>query len=541
MRDGSARTQPRVSIMVPIPRRAGSRRRSTLLGLALGAITLAGCQLVPSGPGPTAGVSTTASLAPSPAAAVPTASSSLNPSPSGSEPAEPVPSGPIPTIADDRVDAEEGIDSRPPMALSPSIELYSRDVSIVAGEPLRLAVSTAARSYRLTIERVDASAPGGFQVVARVADRTGRDQRGLATFTNITRTARANWGVTDTLDSAGWEPGVYIVAAGDSDGRKGNAIFVVRTPVLRSDRPLFVFTALTYQAYNLWGGADFYPYQGARATRVSFDRPYRPGRGLGYWDRQDDRILRWLQGRGLELQFTTDYDLAMNPPAIAPRLLVLPRHAEYVNLALRDWVEQHVDGAGDMNVLSYGANGFYWQVRLAASESGDGPHDIVCWKSTKDPMIAIDPARTTVHWHDHPLDRPEGAVFGAQYSGVVGNGLARHDFVVNAAMPAELLAGTGWRAGTILRGLLLGEADAVFPSSGGIAIMDGHAEDKSGKPFRSSVTIRTSPAGARVFDAGTFAWADGLYPGVIGIGVPVASFDRFNRNVLAWLGFPAIR
>jgi hypothetical protein len=127
---------------------------------------------------------------------------------------------------------------------------------------------------------------------------------------------------------------------------------------------------------------------------------------------------------------------------------------------------------------------------------------------------------------------------GAQFSGVVGNGLQRADFVVNGAMPPDLLAGTGWGTGTVLRELLYGEADAAYPGSGGVAIMDGRAVDTRGVPFSTSVTIGTSPAGARVFDAGTFAGADGFEPAKTDIGVSLASFEQFNRNVLAWLGFP---
>jgi hypothetical protein len=90
----------------------------------------------------------------------------------------------------------------------------------------------------------------------------------------------------------------------------------------------------------------------------------------------------------------------------------------------------------------------------------------------------------------------------------------------------------------VILGLLKGEGDLVYPGSGGIAIMDGRAATPKGAPLTTSVTIRTSSAGARVFDAGTFAWADGLEPARINLGVTAASFDRFNRNLLAWLGFP---
>ena len=59
--------------------------------------------------------------------------------------------------------------------------------------------------------------------------------------------------------------------------------------------------------------------------------------------------------------------------------------------------------------------------------------------------------------------------------------------------------------------------------------------DHLGHRLRTDVVIRTSAAGGRVFSAGTFGWADGLL-GAVGLGVSTASFDGFNRNVLAWLG-----
>lgn len=437
------------------------------------------------------------------------------------------------------IDDLEGIDGRVPIALPGRIEVYAGAVSITSGQPLMLHVSTMAGQYTYTIERLDATMQSGRQVVASSPARDGHDYRSLGTFDALDRTARANWPVTDTIDTAGWTPGVYLVTADDTRRTTGQAIFVVRTPVLAAGAPTFVFTALTYQAYNLWGGANLYAYAGPRAVRVSFERPYALEGGLGFWARGDGRILRWLQLRGLALQYTTDYDLALAPPAVAPRLLVIPRHAEYVTASLRDWVEQHVDRAGDTNVLDFGANGFYWQVRLAEPRTPGAPMDIVCYRSAAaDPFAAVDPTLATTRWREPPLNRPEGMVFGAQYVAVLGNGFTRSDFTVTDQVPPELIAGTGWRSGTVIRGLLQGEGDLVYPGSGGIAIMDGRAATSNGTPLATSVTIRTSPAGARIFSAGTFAWADGFDPARVDLGVAAASFDRFNRNVLTWLGFP---
>jgi hypothetical protein len=517
------------------------RRLGTLVALAAAVLVLA--LVVDGGPSGGAIPLPAAVASASPATASPGTPSLGHQAPS---PAPPAPSpgasagaAPSASPGPSAIDNLEGIDGRVPIALPGGVEVYAGSVSITPGQSLALHVSTMARQYTYTAERLDATAPGGREVVARSAVRDGHDYRLLGTFDNLDRTARANWPVTDTLETAGWAPGVYVVTARDTRGTIGQAIFVVRTPVLAAGAPTFVFTALTYQAYNLWGGANLYAYAGPRAVRVSFERPYALEGGLGFWAHGDGRILRWLQLRGLALQYTTDYDLALHPPAVAPRLLVLPRHAEYVTASLRDWVEQHVNTAGDMNVLDFGSNGFYWQVRLAEPRTPGAPMDIVCYRSAAgDPAAAVDPTLTTTRWRDSPLDRPEGMVFGAQYVAVLGNGFTRFDFTVTDHVPPELIAGTGWLPGTVIRGLLQGEGDLVYPGSGGTAIMDGRAATSNGTPVATSVTIRTSPAGARVFSTGTFAWADGFDPARVDLGVTAASFDRFNRNVLTWLGFP---
>jgi len=442
----------------------------------------------------------------------------------------------------DTLDDAKGIAEKVLTPLPDRIELYTGAVSVVSGQPITLHVSTTAVRYDYRVERLDATRSSGGRIVARSTARPGRDYRSRATFDSLTRTARANWPVTDTVDTNGWLPGVYVVTATDTRGKTGQAIFVVRTPVLRADQPAFVFPALTEQAYNLWGGANLYAYRTPRAVRVSFERPNAQDDGKGLWGRGDDRILAWLQVHGLPLQYTTDYDLSMAPPTVAPRLLIFGHHSEYVGAGLYDFVERHVNVSGDMNVLNFGANSFYWQIRQATPATPGAPMDIICYRNpTADPLAKADPGSTTTRWRDPPLDRPEGRLFGAQYVGVLGDGHTGYDDIVSAQMPEALLAGTGWHAGTVISGLLLGEGDLVYPGSDGIAIMDGHGLDTRGRPLQTSVTIRTSGAGARVFDAGTFAWGQRLTTADTGPGLASAGFDRFNLNVLTWLGFPATR
>ncbi|MER3418231.1 MAG: hypothetical protein C4343_03795 [Chloroflexota bacterium] len=422
------------------------------------------------------------------------------------------------------------------------LSLYPGRPSVLPGEPLDLHVSTNAARYDLAVYRIGSTGLDQRHSVWALRNIPGHAYWKRFQVDPVTRSTRADWPVATSLDTTGWAPGVYVVKATDSAREVGWTIFVVRSPAFSPERPAFVLPVMTYQAYNEWGAGDFYTHP--RAVQVSFERPYLNGAGLAAFQRSDVRLLAWLTAHGYTLDFTTDYDLAHDPPAGAPGLLIIPMHMEYVPASLRDWIELHVNSLGDMNLALYGANSIYWQTRLVPAPVQGEPDELVCYKSLDDPIAATDPGAATVRWRDAPVNRPEGLILGSQYVGILGDGhFDRYDYTVDRAAPPELLAGTGWTTSTRILGLLVGEGDALFPDSGAIPVLDGHGRDKNGKPLATNVVVRISPAGARVFSVGTFQWTDGFVASRIGlnIGVSAASFERFNRNVLAWLGFPAPR
>lgn len=428
----------------------------------------------------------------------------------------------------------------PVLAIPRTISLYPGRPSVLPGQPLELHVSTDALRYDLAIYRVGA---GGLDERQPVWTRLGLPGRAVwdrVETDPATLTTRAEWPVSVSVDTSGWAPGVYAVRAGDSRRGVGWTLFVVRSPSFSPDRPAFVLPVMTYEAYNSWGAGDF--YSRPRTVQVSFARPYLSDGGRSVFRRSDVHLIAWLARHGYPLDYTTDYDLALDPPSSAPGLLIVPMHMEYVPATLRDWIELHVNTIGDMNLALFGANSIYWQARLVPAPHPGDPAELVCYKSQNDPITATDPAAATVRWRDPPVDRPEGAIFGSQYVGILGDGhFDRYDFTVDPAAPPDLLAGTGWTAGTRIRGLLVGEGDALVPNVGATPVLDGHGADRHGRPLSTTVVVRVSPAGARVFSVGTFQWTDGFIAAAIelDLGVSPASFDRFNRNVLAWLGFPA--
>ncbi len=127
----------------------------------------------------------------------------------------------------------------------------------------------------------------------------GAGARKVATVTNTTATRQPapltdSTGLTDAGNwsvSASWQvptdavSGVYIAKLVRDDGTLGenNMYFVVRDDDGRSDT-LFQTSDSTWEAYNLYGGEDFYtgsPSSPTQAHKVSYNRPFGDDDKLG--------------------------------------------------------------------------------------------------------------------------------------------------------------------------------------------------------------------------------------------------------------------
>ncbi len=437
-------------------------------------------------------------------------------------------------------------------------ELYASQVSIVPGGRIDLHVSTPAKKYTLQVYREATTAEGGHQelIAFKVKNRKGIDQRSAVTMDEKS-TPRANWKVTDTIRTTkAWKPGVYTIRILDSDGSRNSTLVVVRTPTLSAKAPLLVVPVLTYQAYNDWGGASSYiDSRKIRSHRVSFDRPYIAGPGL-WWTTRDSKLAAWLAANLPGLQYTTDYDLSLAPPATYPTMTILQRHTEYVTKAMYDWLEDGVRGRGVMGLANFGANTLYWQVRLEPATGGpnaaSAPREMVIYRNDGNPAdpTPTDPVSgptTTTRWRDEPLDRPEGGLLGAQYRAMLGTDSDdRWPMTVDASMPWSLLEGTGWTAGTtFIVNLMSGEGDESAPGPNGSStteVLRSVAVTPSLEIVHPASTLRTFPSGGRVFNASTLGWAYLLPPAEFDPGVSEESFAIFTRNILHWVaGEPTTR
>ena len=276
------------------------------------------------------------------------------------------------------------------------VEGFASRPSYLPGDVLRLAVNTSALTYRVRIFRVSGDAPAAspFVEVARIPPAPGIRQAGPI-VDPATKMVRAPWRYTTTFAiPADWPSGVYLARLSSDEDVQSYVPFVVRSA--SPTRFLVVSNALTWQAYNPWGGSDLYgtnvgqPIPGVgRALAVSFDRPYASDGGAGQLFLMELPMIAWLERQHLDVSFTTDYDLSVDPGSQPlPRAVLFNGHSEYWGVPLRLWLERHVLQAGDMRLGAFAANSGYWPVVLSGG-GPDGPRVVTCYKGGPLPASAV--------------------------------------------------------------------------------------------------------------------------------------------------------
>lgn len=354
-----------------------------------------------------------------------------------------------------------------------------------------------------------------------------------------------------------WPTGMYVAVLRPATGNPGYVPFIVKRPPGDPAPVLFVSAALTWQAYNTWGGANLYDASmadspeissGRRAVQVSFDRPYELHQGAGYQQRWELQFVRWQEREGVDVDYAADLDLELDPGILdGRRLVVFAGHHEYWSRPMRTALETAV--ASGVNVVFLSANEVYWQVRLEASPLGPARR-ITCYKSRLlDPVAATRPELTTCRWRERPVNDPEAPLIGQMYGHIV----RRPGDWVAAQTDHWLYEGTGLRDGDHLVNLVGQEYDSYFPDLGnpGTIILARSpidavigADQRVGRyasPAVHNATLYEAASGATVFAAGTFQWSwaidefgDRSYRGV------ATPYDervvRMTRNLFDRLG-----
>lgn len=156
-----------------------------------------------------------------------------------------------------------------------------------------------------------------------------------------------------------------------------------------------------------------------------------------------------------------------------------------------------------VNLAFMGANTCYRKIRLEASPLGDHRRQ-VNYRSTADPVMAVDPSEATVSWRDAPVSEPESSLIGNFYE---ANPVDADMVVADDA--AWVFDGSGLRNGDRLPRLVGNEYDRVtpeVPTPGDIQVLFHSPVVCKGRRSFADATWYTAPSGAGVFSVGTFRW-----------------------------------
>ena len=420
----------------------------------------------------------------------------------------------------------------------PSIEGFSTEHSVNAGETIDFKIRTDATSYVIKIYRIGWYGGKGARKVGQVNPSVPLPQvQPEPFFEPSTRTTDCgNWAV-----SASWAvpasavSGVYVANLERTDGStaRNRITFVVRNDGRASD--ILVQTAdSTYQAYNDWGGYGLY----TGAQKVSYNRPYDPQEIENEFYYAEQPLVRWLERNGYDVAYCGSADVDSRPQELMSRkILVSSGHDEYWSGAMRANYEAARDAG--INLIFMAGNEVFWKVRWENSMAGPSTarRTLVCYKETL-ANAKIDPsAEWTGTWRDPRFSppsnggRPENELIGTIFKAINPN--AATDFAIKvphaysglriwrntsiadlepnetAVLAAETLgyewntdADNGHRPGGLIRMSETTEvAEQVLQDFGGTYVT---------APLTHYLTMYRAASGALVWSTGTVQWSWGL-------------------------------
>ncbi|MSP31111.1 MAG: hypothetical protein EXR09_11910 [Acetobacteraceae bacterium] len=447
---------------------------------------------------------------------------------------------------------------------------YFNRHSLAQGETCELMLSTApdkpTTHGRVEFHRLGGSTPGVLSPVWTSPVVSVFTQRN-----NVMAAAVGpNWQPTlEKIDTSNWPPGYYSAdfVGGTSRPREGqpglyrdpHVAQIIVCPARPRGGVLMKLGTNTYQAYNDWGGFSFYTggrAEMARGPMVSFDRPSPPG-FLEY----EIFLVRWLenlaQRDGFQVDYASNFDVHIDPALLpAYRLVICGSHDEYWSKEEFDAFEQRIFRQGS-NTIFMGGNIAYWQVRYAdINRSPGGPdygRQLICHKTVHDPIVrrpgTTDPSLLMTAQFREGNRRPETMLMGVGYESWFspggGTDLRVPYHVATAAHP--FFEGTGYQSGDQSADVVGYEWDNRDPAGNGErlwakrssrnaqipldkiqVLFHANPVDIDGRRGTAEAVYFESPAGAKVFSAGTIRWAWGLSrPGFTQPG-----FLKFNENMI---------
>lgn len=452
-----------------------------------------------------------------------------------------------------------------------SIQGFSTDISVNVGSSIDFKVDTTARAYSITIFRTGYYQGLGARQIATVTPSAALPQTQPQCVTDITTELYdcGNWGV-----SASWSvpsdavSGVYIALLKRADtGGESQITFIVRD-VSSHSAVLFQTSDPSWQAYNTYGGSDF--YQGAangRAYKISYNRPVTTrgqNSGRDFYFANEYPMVRFLEKSGYDVSYFSGVDTDRFGSNLTNHSVFLSvGHDEYWSTGQRANVETARNAGVNMQFLS--GNEAYWHTRYEnSSTSGTSTpyRTLVSYKETwaQKKLDTSSPVWTGT-WRDPRFASQ------ANGAGLPENALTGTEYMANFSdLPITVSAKEGktrlWR-NTALTSLAAGSSQALASHTVGYesdedvdngfrpvglihlstttGAVQQYLQDYGTTVLAGTtthhVTLYRAPSGALVFSAASIQWTWGLdqeHDGAGGAADP--RMKQAEVNLLADMG-----
>ncbi|WP_225703695.1 DUF4082 domain-containing protein [Bradyrhizobium cenepequi] len=282
---------------------------------------------------------------------------------------------------------------------SSNIEGFATDISVNIGNRVDFKINTDSSDYRIEIYRLGYYGGMGARLVTTIQHTGVQNQPAPLRDAATGLVDAGNWSVSASWNVPGDAvSGVYIAKLVREDGTFGeNHIpFIVRDDSSTSD-VVFQTSDTTWQAYNGWGGANFYGGNGpatgqgaGRAYAVSYNRPIATRGGIGTASGPQDYLfgaeyaaIYWLEQNGYDVSYMAGVDTDRYGSLLLNHKLYLDAgHDEYWSGQQRANVEAARDAG--VNLAFWSGNEMYWRTRWGNSISSDATayRTLISYKET---------------------------------------------------------------------------------------------------------------------------------------------------------------
>lgn len=439
-----------------------------------------------------------------------------------------------------------------PAGRAGGINGYSSAVQATAGQQVTLFVSTSAPTWTVTAYRMGYYGGDGARQIWQSSPQQGVVQPACPVTPGINM-VQCSWSpsLKITIDSS-WVQGDYLLKLVGSGAQQSYVPLTVWDPSSTATY-LVQNDVLTWQAWNTYGGYDFYQGKGPcpagsptyppcnRARVVSFDRPYAASFGQGAADflAEEYPLVRFVEEHGLDVTYGTDITTAQDPGGLLQHKAYLSLgHDEQWTLSMRDAAIKALSQG--VNLAFLGASPVLRKVRLQASPLGPDREEVNYRDPSKDPELAIDPAQVSQNtWNQAPANWPPSELVGSTYFAFGGT------FPLVVSDPGSwLYKGTGLGAGATVANVVAADFNGYTPGPSeppNVEILAHSPVVPAGghKGYADTVYYTSTTSKGGVFSSGTNGWIPAMAPcgpTTPANACPATAVQQMTGNLLALFG-----